>query len=969
MKKLIGKIAYLIFFVTVLMLGIGLFSACKEAERTPIGEDPVTQIERYTVSYQAGEGGRVEGLLQQTIAERGNAAPVEALPDEGYVFVGWSDGNTSGWRRELDVREDISVTALFAKRQFTVTYRAGEGGTVEGESSQTVFWGDETSVVIAVPAEGYFFTGWSDGQTNAIRKDTDVREGIGVTAFFARRQLTVTYQAGDGGTIEGESSQTVFWGEPSRAVTAVPEEGYRFVGWSDGEMSAQRQEPEIEDDFSVTALFEKQEYSVRYEAGEGGSLEGQTEQTVRWEESASTVTAIPAEGYEFAEWSDGVTTAERTDIVKGNLSVTAIFRVRVFTVTYTMSSGGEVVGETVQKVEWGKDCTPVKAVVTEEGYEFQGWGVTNSAGYHYEAFGEEVDTLERHDTNIREDIRVCAFFGLKRIRINCISVGPGRIYEIGEYITGGVDVIGYYVESSGILEARPNEGCAFVRWSDGVTTARHPEWILTEDLRLIAYFGYGAEYRVDERGGGELVGDTSQAVLEGEDFTQVTAVPKEGYVFAGWSDGNPEATRQDLAAQKSLDLIAYFEPIQKMFRYDYGFATGMPLQTEVVLDRNAIRDTVFVLPEMEGYTFDGWYADQEYRLKVVDEDGIYMLGYYGFALESDVLYARWIRNGEEDNLHKILLLVTDEVQATLYSTRSEQDETFEHRLSSIEREIDAAIAQKMADVLNEWFTGIARFEVDLYFTTVPITEDSFDSDIASENSVNANNVPEAVPLLGKYHNILTMLSVGEKYGHIGYSAGLAALKYGCIFMDVNLKVNTLNNITLLNILSGFYEKNEYEGFAMALVETCLHEYAHTVEYVYDESELQLSYHEFNSALGAGNREQCLEATRKYLLREEVIDGKQVGIPMEYWQHENLVQLNYMLRPVDQKYIGQIYLIELDRPGGYLKVPYGSSITVEAIPDEGYAFLQWSDGVTTAVRHDENLISYLEVEAIFVAKAL
>ena len=86
MKKLIGKIAYLIFFVTVLMLGIGLFSACKEAERTPIGEDPVTQIERYTVSYQAGEGGRVEGLLQQTIAERGNAAPVEALPDRAMCL-------------------------------------------------------------------------------------------------------------------------------------------------------------------------------------------------------------------------------------------------------------------------------------------------------------------------------------------------------------------------------------------------------------------------------------------------------------------------------------------------------------------------------------------------------------------------------------------------------------------------------------------------------------------------------------------------------------------------------------------------------------------------------------------------------------------------------------------------------------------------------------------------------------------
>ena len=91
MKKCFTKLFFGILFVTVLMLGIGFFSACKEAEQPPIGEDPVTQIERYTVSYQAGEGGRVEGLLQQTIAERGNAAPVEALPDEGYVFVGWSD--------------------------------------------------------------------------------------------------------------------------------------------------------------------------------------------------------------------------------------------------------------------------------------------------------------------------------------------------------------------------------------------------------------------------------------------------------------------------------------------------------------------------------------------------------------------------------------------------------------------------------------------------------------------------------------------------------------------------------------------------------------------------------------------------------------------------------------------------------------------------------------------------------------
>ena len=57
---------------------------------------------------------------------------------------------------------------------------------------------------------------------------------ISVTANFAIDTFTLTYTAGAGGTITGDTSQTVNYGADGTAVTAVPDTGYHFVDWSDG---------------------------------------------------------------------------------------------------------------------------------------------------------------------------------------------------------------------------------------------------------------------------------------------------------------------------------------------------------------------------------------------------------------------------------------------------------------------------------------------------------------------------------------------------------------------------------------------------------------------------------------------------------------------------------------------------------------------------------------------------------------
>ena len=169
---------------------------------TPPEDDdaPVTSdSETYTLNYSATEGGRIVGTTTQTVKKGGSGDSVIAIADEGYEFVGWSDGVAAAERTDTNVTEDITVTAQFEEiKKYTLTYSAATGGYIEGESEQIVEEGANGSVVTAVADEGYEFVGWSDGVTTAERRDTNVAEDITVTAQF---ELNNTTQfAGGSGT-------------------------------------------------------------------------------------------------------------------------------------------------------------------------------------------------------------------------------------------------------------------------------------------------------------------------------------------------------------------------------------------------------------------------------------------------------------------------------------------------------------------------------------------------------------------------------------------------------------------------------------------------------------------------------------------------------------------------------------------------------------------------------------------------
>lgn len=146
------------------------------------------------------------------------------------------------------------------------------GGTISGARTQTVKRGEYASSVEAVPNDGYYFAGWSDGVIEPSR--TDVCNGkLQAVAFFAKEGdlITISYRTAFGQN--GESGPVVINAEPC------------------------------------------------------GSIEGATIQILRVHTAATAVTARANEGYTFLGWSDGVTEPTRTDIATVNRQITAIFGV------------------------------------------------------------------------------------------------------------------------------------------------------------------------------------------------------------------------------------------------------------------------------------------------------------------------------------------------------------------------------------------------------------------------------------------------------------------------------------------------------------------------------------------------------------------------------------------------------------------------------------------------------------------
>ena len=105
----------------------------------PSGVDLVKPDSRHdfiSVSYFVDEGGEIDGEADQILSKGANATPVMAVPDEGWVFVGWDDGVSSAYREDINITGDIFVMALFEQIEEDDPDAPGTGDMEGGDDQE-----------------------------------------------------------------------------------------------------------------------------------------------------------------------------------------------------------------------------------------------------------------------------------------------------------------------------------------------------------------------------------------------------------------------------------------------------------------------------------------------------------------------------------------------------------------------------------------------------------------------------------------------------------------------------------------------------------------------------------------------------------------------------------------------------------------------------------------------------------------
>ncbi|MCG8439988.1 MAG: PKD domain-containing protein [Pseudomonadales bacterium] len=96
-----------------------------------IGQVVITATPKeYTLSYSPGPGGTLTGDTHQIVQEGNNGSLVTAVPDTGFSFFQWNDGLTNPARTDLDIDQDLTLSAQFKTsltRPENLTVNTGDG--------------------------------------------------------------------------------------------------------------------------------------------------------------------------------------------------------------------------------------------------------------------------------------------------------------------------------------------------------------------------------------------------------------------------------------------------------------------------------------------------------------------------------------------------------------------------------------------------------------------------------------------------------------------------------------------------------------------------------------------------------------------------------------------------------------------------------------------------------------------------
>ena len=530
--------------------------------------------------------------------------PEFTITDDCYEFLNWTVNGDEIDLAAYAIEGDVTITANFAKKEFEVTFVAEPADVATMPAAAQIECGELANPSYEDLDECYSFVNWTVNDVEIDPATYVVNEAVEIIAHFELNKYDVTYTANPAEAATMPEAEEVNCGETVNPTYTMVE-GYEFENWTiNGDVIDLPYE--VTEDVELVANFIQLEYNVNITANpvEGGTAAINEAGPYHYGDEI-TLTATPAEGYQFVNFTIGTEEITSPYTVTGDAEIVANFleeSVTLYTITVTAepAEGGIVSGA---------GTYPENEVVTlsataNTGYDFMGWKLN----------GEIVSTDAEYQFAVTENADYIAVFEIQTVEI-VVTDGEG-----GTHTMNGTGTYNYGEEVT--ITATPDEGYRFVGFIVGSETITDNPYTFnaTENLTIEVSFELIPNYMVT------ITANPAEAatfdvengeVAENTELT-ITATMTEGYRFLNWTVNGEVQDETGLSltvtVTEAMDIVANFELIPEIVNYMVTIAANPAEAATFNMENGEVEENteITVIATMaEGYNFLNWTINGE----------------------------------------------------------------------------------------------------------------------------------------------------------------------------------------------------------------------------------------------------------------------------------------------------------------------------------------------------------------------
>lgn len=451
-------------------------------------------------------------------------------PEKVVMTGAYEPGSSTDFAVAMNMNR--AITATFVPEYYTLdTFTVGNGSVELSApiNAQGYTYGEAVTVT-ATPDLGWYFDGWS-GQSTAITDSLTITlsGSSALTATFEAHQYHLNLvQPSTGGTISASPSSATYSYNTSVDLSASPDVGYTFREWQ-GDFTGNQLNGviNITDNMTVTAAFDIASYEVTTDVVGQGQIELLPQQSTYAHGSSVDVVALPQEGWQFLEWSGGLSgnKLNETLTVVQPESITATFVPKQFVLAANTAGAGSV-KITPQQDTYAYGSTVTLTATPDQHWVFDGWS------------GVTVAELPATTLTVTDNHEFTATFIPREYALSVLTQGSGSV-------TVEPSKESYQAGESVVITAQPDSGWILSQWEGDLSGDALTATVeIAGDTAIRAIFEE-ANIAIDTAitGNGQIVVEPQRALYEQGTKVTLLATPEPGWQFVSWYDGDESPTK------------------------------------------------------------------------------------------------------------------------------------------------------------------------------------------------------------------------------------------------------------------------------------------------------------------------------------------------------------------------------------------------------------------------------------------